>query len=536
MEADLIFQNGEVITVDDRFTVCEALAVGKNKILGHGRNGEMDTFRGPHTKIIDLKGRSLLPGFNDAHAHLELYGTNKLGVNCKDVNSIEEMVEKLKQVAEKTSEGKWIRGWGYNQNDLDEKRHPTRWDLDRVSTDHPIIIVRTCGHISTVNSKALDLAGIETETADPSGGKIVRENDTPNGVLLEAAHMNMFIQAQYPEQEIMEGLRLASEDFIKKGITSVTDAGGYNNDHFRYLIKAVQAGNIKTRVNTLIGSLRDSPTVLDRVLESGMLTGLGNETFRIGPAKVFIDGSSSGPTAKTREPYTSNPDDTGILYLSQEELNEILGKAHSMGWQLTAHAMGDKGVEMMINCIESALQQHSKEDHRHRIEHSGITPPDLINRKKDLNIVPVPNPAFIQEFGDGYLEDYGDRVNWMFPVRSFLDAGMTPAMGSDSPITTCDPLVGIQAAVTRLSKTGREIGTKQKISIHEAIRLYTINGAYASFEEKIKGSLEKGKAADLVVLDGPILDTSKDQIQDMAVDMTVINGEIVYQKELEVEK
>lgn len=529
MEADLIFRNGQVITLDASFTICEALAVRENKIVGRGSNEEMDRLKGSETKIVDLHGRSLLPGFIDAHAHLELYGTNKLGINCKEVDSIEEIKEKLKQVAGRTPKGDWIRGWGYNQNALREERHPTRWDLDEVSTEHPIIIVRTCGHISTVNSKALELAGIDKETPDPSGGKIVREDGVPNGVLLEAAHMNIFMLAQYSEQEIMEGLQLASDDYIKKGITSVHDAGGYNNDHFRHLAKAVQTGKIQVRVYTLVGSLHDSPGVLGKAMDAGIITGLGDEKFRIGPAKVFIDGSSSGPTAKTREPYTSNPNDTGILYLSQDELNDILGKANRLGWQITAHAIGDRGVEMMINCIENALDEHPRKDHRHRIEHSGITPPDLLERMKKLNIIPIPNPAFIQEFGDGYVKDYGERVKWMFPARSFLDAGIIPAIGSDSPITTYDPLVGIQAAVTRLSKMGQEIGTEQKISIQEAIQLYTINGAYASFEEKIKGSLEIGKLADLVVLDGPILDTPAGQIQQMNVDMTAIDGEIVHQ-------
>ncbi|HEX7064243.1 MAG TPA: amidohydrolase [Bacillales bacterium] len=530
MDADLIFRNGQVLTVDEAFTVCEAIAVKGNRIIGRGGNVEIDRLKGPGTKVIDLRGRSLLPGFIDAHAHLELYGTNKLGVNCKDVASIAEIQEKLKKAAERTPKGQWIRGWGYNQNALQEGRHPTRKDLDQVSTEHPIIIVRTCGHISTVNSKALEYAGIEKGTSDPPGGKIVRENGVPNGVLLEAAHMNMFIRAQYSEPEVMEGLGLASEDFIQKGITSVHDAGGYNNHHFRHLARAVQNGHLKVRVNTLIGSLHKSPVILDKALEAGMLTGIGDDKFRIGPAKVFIDGSSSGPTAKTRDPYTSNPEDTGILYLSQDELNDILGKAHRLGWQLTAHAIGDKGVEMMINCIEHALNEHPRDNHRHRIEHSGITPPDLLQREKELNIVPVPNPAFIYEFGDGYLKDYGERVNWMFPVRSFLDAGMKPAMGSDSPITTYDPLAGIQAAVTRLSKTGKEVGSEQKISVKEAIRLYTINGAYASFEENIKGSLERGKLADLTVLDRPILDTAADELRQINVDMTVIDGEIEFER------
>lgn len=533
MEADLIFRNGQVVTVDEHWTVCEALAVRHNKIVCCGSNAEIDAFQGPSTTVVDLAGRSLLPGFIDAHAHLVLYGTNQLGVNCKDVHSIEEMMAKLRLAAKMTPPGEWIRGWGYNQNALSEGRHPTRWDLDQVSKDHPIMIVRTCSHISAVNSKALELAGIDTEMTDPSGGKIVRENGVPNGVLLEAAHMHMFKLAQYTEQEIMEGLHLASKHYLQKGITSVHDAGGYDNAHFRFLAKAVQTGKVKQRVYAMIGALHDSPAVLAKAMEAGMLTGVGNEYFRIGPAKVFIDGSSSGPTAATRQPYTSNANDSGILYLTQEELNDILGEAHALGWQLTAHAIGDQAVEMMLNCIENALQKYPREDHRHRIEHSAMTPPDLAERAQALKVVPVPNPAFIREFGDGYVRDYGERVHSMFPMRSLLNAGLTPAIGSDSPITTFDPLIGIQTAVTRFSQTGQEIGAEQNISVQEAIKAYTWNGAYASFEENIKGSLEVGKLADLVVLDGPILDTDIHRIQALNVDMTILNGRVVYDSHAE---
>ncbi|MFZ3578713.1 amidohydrolase, partial [Virgibacillus sp. DJP39] len=192
-------------------------------------------------------------------------------------------------------------------------------------------------------------------------------------------------------------------------------------------------------------------------------------------------------------------------------------------------AIGDRGVEMMIACIEEALAVLPRNNHRHRIEHSGITPPDLVNKIKDSDIIPIPNPAFIHEFGDGYIKDYGERVNHMFPIRSFLDAGIIPAVGSDSPITDFNPLVGIWSAVTRLSKGKVEVGPEQKVSVAEAIKLYTYNGAYASFEENSKGSLEKGKLADLVVLDRDILEICKMEIKNTKVDMTVIDGKFVYQ-------
>lgn len=534
MSADLVFQNGQVLTMNERQTICEALAVRGNKIVAVGSRRDIEQWIGKQTEVIDLRRRSLLPGFIDAHAHPELYGTNALGVNCKTVGSITEMKQRLKERAKETKPGNWIRGWGYNQNFLDEKRHPTRYDLDEVSREHPIIVVRTCGHISAVNSRALELAGIENNTPDPDGGKFVRDRDgKPNGVLLEAAHMNMFLTAQHSKEDIMKGLAIASSDYLAKGITSVHDAGGYDSVHFRHLFDAVKTGVFKQRVYFLYGALHDAPAIVQKGLETGMKTGIGDESFRIGPAKVFIDGSSSGPTAKTRQPYTSNPGDSGILYLNQQTLTKVLGQAHECGWQVTAHAIGDQAVEMMLNCIEEALEKAPRDDHRHRIEHAAMTPPDLLKKMKNLNVVPVANPAFIYEFGDGYVQDYGERVETMFPLQFFVKEGIPVALGSDSPITTFDPLVGIYAAVNRKSKTGNGIGTSQKVELLEVLKMYTVHGAYASFEEKIKGSLEPGKLADLAVLNRSILDVPKEALKDVEVDLTVLDGKIVYNRERE---
>nr|WP_175989733.1 amidohydrolase [Bacillus sp. Marseille-Q1617] len=524
----MLFINGEVVTVDSVFSVNEAVAIQGNEILAVGTNEDVLALANEQTKIVNLEGRSILPGFIDAHAHLELYGTNRLGVNGKEASSIDELIGKLKEKEKTTPKGKWIRGWGYNQNHYEERRHLTRWDLDQVSTEHPVIVVRTCGHISCVNSKALELAGIDSQSEDPSGGKYVRENGEPTGLLLEAAHMNMFLFANFSEEEVQQGLSLASEDFLKKGITSVHDAGGYGPGHIRSLQNAAASKRIKQRIYALYGSLHDSPGMVEKGLASGIGTGLGDEWMKIGPAKVFIDGSSSGPTAKTREPYTSNQEDSGILYLDQEELNESLGSAHGAGWQITAHAIGDEAVEMMIEAVRTALQRDPRENHRHRIEHAGMTPEDLLRKMKELNIIPIPNPAFIYEFGDGYIRDYGERVNVMFPLRSYSEMDIPFAIGSDSPITSVDPLHGIYTAVTRKSKSGEVVGAGQRITVQEAIKAYTWNGAYASFEDHLKGSIEPGKLADLVVLNGSILTCEPERLRELRVEMTILDGKIEY--------
>lgn len=526
----MAFVNGQILTADADFHQAEALAIRGGKIVAVGSQTDVEPVIDPDTKIINLHGATLMPGFVDAHAHLELYGTNRLGVDCKAVASIGEMVEKLRARARQTPKGEWIRGWGYNQKSLAEGRHPTREDLDQVSTEHPVIVTRTCGHISTVNSRALEKAGLNECAPDPPGGKRVRREGKLTGVLLEAAHMEMFLRAQYPERELRQALSLASQDFLKQGITSVHDAGGYGNDHFRRLQQGVAAGEIGLRVTSLVGSLHDSPGVVRRALEAGVVTGLGNDRFQLGPAKVFIDGSSSGPTASTRQPYTSAPEDSGILYLQQEELDELMGAAHRKGWQLTAHAIGDRAVDMMVTCIEKQLREHPRTDHRHRIEHAGMVPPDLMARIRRAGIVPIPNPAFVHEFGDGYVTDYGERVHGMFPMRSYMEKGIPAAIGSDSPITTPDPFVGLFAAVTRQSRSGQVIGAGQTIPLTEAIRRYTWYGAYASFDEGKLGSLEPGKRADLIVLDRPLLGTPPERLPETRVDLTMVDGTIRYER------
>lgn len=249
-----------------------------------------------------------------------------------------------------------------------------------------------------------------------------------------------------------------------------------------------------------------------------------------GITSVGEAGSSTGPTIATHEGYTSDPANHGILYYSGEEIYNILGHAHKLGYQITVHAQGDKAIEMYLNVVERALKEHPRKDHRHRIEHAGISTPDLQKRIKELGLIPVPNPPFHYEFGESYIHNYGERVRYMYPARDFIDQGILAAAGSDSPVTDYNPLVGIHTAVNRKTSEGTSIGENQSINVLEAIRMYTYNGAFASFEEHIKGSIEPGKLADLVVLNGSILNTHPHHIKDLQVDLTMIDGNILYQR------
>ena len=534
MFADLVLVNGQVITSNMEYDVNEAVAVTDNQIVMVGTNEEVKQLIGSQTEVVDLAGRSLVPGFIDSHLHITLYGTNKLGVSCKEP-TIESLHDVLKEIEKKVNEtpiGKWVRAWGFNQTKISENRYPSRKELDLISSNHPIILRRACGHISVVNSKALEIAGIDEHTTDPEGGIVVRDEEgVPTGVLIENAQMPFYELADFTHEELLQGLMMASNDFTASGITSIHDAGVSSPENFRVMQEAVRNGKIQVRVYAIVSTINKSEEFVDKMIKAGISTGLGDEKFKIGPAKVFTDGSSSGPTAAMREPYTDDSENSGILYFSQEELNRILGEAHEKGFQITAHAQGDRAIEMMLNCIDEALKKHPRKNHRHRIEHAGITMPDLVERMRQLEVIPIPNPAFFLEYGDGYMKSYGERVNHMYPVRDFIDKGIIAAGGSDSPVTSFNPLLGIHGAVNRKSSTGQIVGGNQRIGVLEAIKLFTWNGAYASFEENIKGSIEIGKLADLVVLNGAILDVPTDQIKDMQVDYTIIGGKVVFQKE-----
>jgi predicted amidohydrolase YtcJ len=533
LSADKVFLSGQVVTVDENDSVAEAIAVKGNRIIAVGSNTEVEGLIGDSTKVFNLHGKSLLPGFIDSHMHISLYGAGKFGIDCKEphIESIHDILADIKSNIEQVSEGEWVRAWGFNNTKVAEQRYPTRWELDEVSTEHPILIVRTDGHISIANSKALELSGINENTPDPDGGRIERnQNGVPTGVLIETAHMRVMEFAKYSEQELFEALAAASDDLVASGITSLHDAGGFGAYNLRVMQQAVQSGDVKVRIYALICALTDAQELVEQTLDSGITTGLGNEKYKIGPVKLFTDGSSSGPTIATREPYTSDSNNYGILYYEQDQLNHILGKAHERGFQITAHAQGDRAIEMVIDCIETALDSHPRQNHRHRIEHAGLTMPDLLDRMKELNIIPIPNPAFFYEFGDGYIENYGDRVDHMFPAKDFLAAGMPAAAGSDSPVTDYNPLLGIHVAVNRRSQSGNLVGESQRVSVMEAIRLFTWNGAYASFDEDIKGSIEVGKLADLVVLSDQILSVPDERIKELEVEMTLIDGEVLFEQ------
>jgi predicted amidohydrolase YtcJ len=535
MYADVVFHNGSVITVDKTNTVCEAVAVKGNKIAAVGDNEFVRSWIGSETEVIDLDGRTLMPGFIDAHMHLGMRGQNAaviIDCNSDDVPTIDGIMAKIKDAAEKVPEGTWIKATGYEQSKLKEGRHPTRDELDAAAPNHPVQLTRCCLHMGVYNTLALEAGKISPEKFAP-GEVIVDENGRMTGLLKETACTYMWDIVKYTKEEYMASFKACNDLLLQHGVTSVCDASFFGEQTIGLYQEAIKEGIIDVRMYPLVYHAYGKPKTIwwiNQVLDTGLRAGIGDDFFRLGHVKILLDGSSSGPSAATREPYSHDPDLEGILIYTQEEADEIVKKAHDAGWNVTCHAVGDKAVEVMVNAIEKAVNANPR-IHRHRIDHCGLQDLELIKRIRDLNISVVSNPGFFHENAEAYTRYYGDRVDYMFPLKSYLEHGITVALGSDSPVIEVDPMIGIYSALRREDKrSGVVAGSSQCIGLMDAIRMYTINGAYVSCEEDIKGSIEIGKLADMVVLSENIMETPIDRIKEVKTDITMIDGVIKYRR------
>jgi predicted amidohydrolase YtcJ len=531
MNKTAIYYNGKILTVDAEDRIAEAMAVCDGRILAVGSNDEILALRKDDTEVTDLGGKCVTPGFIDAHHHIGIQGFNNLSIDCH-VPSVKDILELVREEAAKTPKGEWVRGWGLNEAALAEGRAPTRFELDEVSPDNPVILLRVCNHVCVSNSMALAMAGIDDNTPNPEGGEIVHdEQGRANGTLKEKSYNQVLGIALPSKEELLRGMVQTTDRLLTLGITSVHEAGSYGPVQMGALQEGVKSGQIKQRIYAIVFSFVDNDNFVEHFIDSGVCTGIGDEHFRIGPIKLMIDGSSSAPTAAMFEPFVGRPDDRGILCYEPEDVERILIKAHRAGYQITCHAIGDRASTVIVNTIEKALELYPREDARHRVEHCAFTNEDIVARVKKLGIIPSVQPAFLYTFGDGYIKNYGsDRVDRMFPCRTWLENGVMAAGSSDCPVEDANPLFDMYMAVCRTTKSGAEVSQGECINVHQALRMHTYNGAYASFEEKIKGSLEPGKLADFVILSDCPYDVPSEELRNIAVEKTVIGGEVVFSK------
>jgi predicted amidohydrolase YtcJ len=525
----LILRGGQVITMDPRQPKAEALAIAGERIVAVGSNAEVDALAGSAVQKADLGGKTVVPGFIDAHSHPAYSGRRHLRFIDCDLRSIAAIQDAVRERAAKTPPGEWVVGFKYDDTKTAERRFITREDLDAAAPRHPVYIGHRGGHTGYVNSLALEKAGIAESSPDPEGGKFVRDPATGRltGRLLERA-------AEIYEQKIpafgtttrdedRTAVKLISSMLAKTGITSVTDAYGSPEDLAAYQ-DAREAGDLGTRIYCMIGYSH-----LDRMLAAGVRTGLGDDWVRVGGMKATCDGSISERTARLSQPYVGRPDDFGMIVADADELYGYARKAHEAGWQVGIHANGDVGIGIVLDLYERLQRELPRRDPRFRIEHCTVITDELVRRIGALGVIPTPFATYVYFHGEKMPEYGEERLNSMFALRSFLDAGVRPTMASDYPPGPFEPMMALQSMVTRAAMDGRVWGPRQKIGVEEALRICTLNGAYASFEEHLKGSLEPGKLADLVVLGRDPLTEDPSSLITIPVERTMVGGRWVYE-------
>jgi predicted amidohydrolase YtcJ len=534
-KADLVLKNGKIVTLNPQAEIVEAVAVKDSSIVCTGSTNEIEAFVDNDSTVIDLKGKTVTPGFVESHCHPSMAGLNIcFEVDVKQAASIDDIITLLQQKAEQLPKGNWVKGFGYNDQRLTEKRHPTRRDLDKATADHPIFLGRTDGHLAVANSAALNLAEISKDTADPEGGRLDRDLQTgePTGVLREQAQT--IIKALIPPYTVTdfkEGILTACQQLASWGITSFHDAAVGREAMTAYQ-ELLSENKLPLRVGMMIPGipLLEFRGYLDELKTLGIQAGFGNDRLRIYGTKFMCDGSMSGWTAALYEPYSNEPEEYGLTVVSEDELTAGIIAAHKAGLRPVTHAIGDRAIDIVLDAIELALKERPHPDHRMSIEHCSLPTAQAIDRMKQLGVLPSSSVGFIYELGPAHFLGLGpERIKGYFPHKTYLEKGIISVGNSDWFVTSGNIAQQIYSVVTRTSYTGEVVGAAQAIPVKDALRLYTINGAYASFEENIKGSIEPGKLADMAVLDRDILSIPAEEIKDMQVEMTIVGGEIVYQ-------
>ena len=512
-DPDFLLYNANAVTLDPSNPRASWVAIRQGRIIAVGPGEPPRDIKGPNARAIDCQGGALLPGFNDAHCHILATAASLLAVDCGPgmVSSIQDIGFRLRGRADQVSKDTWIRGAGYNEFYLLERRHPTRWDLDRWVPEHPVRLLHRSGHAAVLNSRALSMAGIHRDTPDPPEGVIERDERTgePTGLLLE---MNDHLEQAVPplsRMELEQGTGLFNEECLRLGITSIQDATPGNSlERWRLLADLKAQGVLAPSVAFMVGAER-----LGDFLQEGLAFGSGESTLRVGAAKVMATLT------------------TGTMQPPLEELQFLVREAHGNGFQVAIHAVEAEVVEEAIEAIRLAVQESGMGSHRHRIEHCSESPSHMTEKLARYGITVVTQPGFLYYSGERYLAEVPiERQPWLYPIGSLRSAGVPLAFGSDSPVIPMNPLVGMYAAATRRAESGVVVLPGEAIRVEDALRMYTWGGAYASFEEAAKGSIEKGKRADLVLLDRDPIAVDAMEIKDIRVLMTVVGGQVAWER------
>jgi predicted amidohydrolase YtcJ len=519
---DLILTNGKILTVDDNFTIHDTVVVNEGLVIETGASSLATKYAAK--EVIDLQGKTVMPGFNDSHTHIR--GRPQRYIELGDVSSIAEIQDLIRSKISEIGEGEWITGYGWSEDELEDGRRPLRNDLDLAAPNNPVILTRAGGHSAVTNSLGLDLAGVTLETPQPEGGVIERGNSGElNGIIRERQEIVGRLVPDSTYEELIASLEINLNDLLRLGITSITDASKPPNQFAMWeeLYENAQLPLPRSQVQFQWFDIEGINEVKARV-------GNGNDFLKVGPIKVFADGGFTGPAAYTLEPYRNQGEYRGYLNMPEQELVEHLNEIHDAGWQMGIHAIGDAAIVLVVNTLADALERNPRDDHRHYLNHFSMRPPELtmeLMAEHGIHITQQPNFTYTLE--GRYVENLdGWRLQHNNPLRSPMDHGITVAISSD--ILPIGPMVGIYAAVTRKGMTGNVYGQEEAITREEAIRAYTASGAFLNFEENIKGSLQSGKFADMIVLSDDILTVDEEKIMDILVEQTYVAGKLVYNR------
>ncbi len=511
---------GTLIDGTGRPPVRDSVVIVKGtRIVAVGERGKVTIPDG--VELIDVTGKTVLPGLIDAHTHFLSMGIEMIRtVDLGDTRSISEALSRVERKLNETKKGDWVLGVGWDDSKWVEKRYITKSDLDPLTRDSPIMLVRVCGHLITLNSKALSVASITRDTKNPPGGLVDKGPDgEPTGILRDARHLVERFEPPVTDGMAQRGLEKACELALSLGCTGVHEAG-LDAFGMRAYLTALERGTLKVRAY-----LMWMAAINEAVAALGFHTGFGNEMVRLGSAKMLIDGSLGARTAALYEPYEDDRSTKGLLMMAPGDLAAKVRSVHIQGSQAAIHAIGDYGIELAINAVEEAIKGSPKKDHRHRIEHCEVLTTTQIERIKQLGIVPSMQPNFVGEWSgaDGLYEARlgPKRLRKNNPYRLLIDEGIHLAFGSDC--MPFNPMYGIWSAVNHPVKASR-------ISLVEAVKGFTLDAAYASFEEGVKGSVEPGKLADITILDRDLTEIPSEGIKDVPIYMTLVGGEILYVK------
>ena len=535
--ADMVFKNGNIYTANDRQPKAEAVAVKAGRIIFVGSNADAKRYEGKQTRVVDLKGETVVPGLTDAHYHLIGVGQREMTLNLEGSSSLEDFLTKVKARVDRAKPGEWVTGRGWIETFWKPPVFPTRQDLDRISPDNPVFLRRADGHGAVANSAALKLAGIDRKTPSPFGGEISKDKaGEPNGMLLDNAQA--LITRHIPQttpSDIEQAVLLGVERSIRLGWCQVQDPGGSYDDVALYK-KLYDEGKIKLRIyKAVYGPTKDS----ERLLEEGAITEAYDDHFNLRTIKVVFDGALGSRGAALLEPYSDKPDTSGFLTQKPEELLPMFEQALRQGIQVETHAIGDRANRLILDLYEQAFKavppnERKIPNPRWRVEHAQIVNPTDIPRFAKLGVIPSMQPS--HAIGDLHFAPARlgiKRLEGAYAWQSFIKSGVVVPGGSDAPVERGEPMIEFYAAVARKDMkgfTGEGWHPEQAVSREQALKMFTLWPAVAAFEERIKGSLEVGKLADLTVLSADIMKIPEMEILKTECLMTVIGGEIVYER------